>query len=163
LSATLGAAGRFSAHRDYLKNRLPEDAWLFTQRACGVCTYVHGVASVSALRMPLRSRSRTTRGSSEPSDGRQSFMITRSILPPSWPDWIDIVSALSADPPRPRLWPNVIPNAPVMTSRQPRPGCNLRLKRQLGPFAAVTGVIRPIFDSEEPLVRRAYFSRSGSR
>jgi len=32
-----------------LKGRNPEDAWLFTQRVCGVCTYVHGVASVRSV------------------------------------------------------------------------------------------------------------------
>src|SRR4030042_1766545 len=32
-----------------LKGRNPEDAWLFTQRVCGVCTYVHGAASVRSV------------------------------------------------------------------------------------------------------------------
>ena len=29
-----------------LQGREPTDAWLFTQRLCGVCTYVHGASSV---------------------------------------------------------------------------------------------------------------------
>jgi len=37
-----------------LKNRSPEDAWLFTQRLCGVCTYVHGEASVRAVENAVR-------------------------------------------------------------------------------------------------------------
>ena len=32
-----------------LKDRNPEDAWLFTQRLCGVCTYVHGSTSVRCV------------------------------------------------------------------------------------------------------------------
>ena len=32
-----------------LKGRNPEDAWLFTQRICGVCTYVHGASSVRSV------------------------------------------------------------------------------------------------------------------
>ena len=32
-----------------LQGRDPRDAWLFTQRACGVCTYVHGLASVRSV------------------------------------------------------------------------------------------------------------------
>ena len=32
-----------------LKGRDPRDAWAFTQRICGVCTLVHGIASVRAV------------------------------------------------------------------------------------------------------------------
>jgi len=32
-----------------LKGRDPRDAWVFTQRICGVCTLVHGVASIRAV------------------------------------------------------------------------------------------------------------------
>jgi [NiFe] hydrogenase large subunit len=32
-----------------LQGRDPRDAWLFTQRACGVCTYVHALASVRCV------------------------------------------------------------------------------------------------------------------
>ena len=32
-----------------LQGRDPRDAWLFTQRACGVCTYVHALASVRSV------------------------------------------------------------------------------------------------------------------
>ena len=32
-----------------LKGRDPRDAWAFAQRICGVCTLVHGIASVRSI------------------------------------------------------------------------------------------------------------------
>ncbi|MDP2964052.1 MAG: nickel-dependent hydrogenase large subunit, partial [Sulfurimicrobium sp.] len=32
-----------------LRGRDPRDAWAFAQRICGVCTLVHGIASVRAV------------------------------------------------------------------------------------------------------------------
>ena len=37
-----------------LKGRDPRDAWAFAQRICGVCTLVHGIASVRAVENALR-------------------------------------------------------------------------------------------------------------
>ena len=39
---------------DILKGRDPREAWLFTQRICGVCTTVHAIASVRAVENALR-------------------------------------------------------------------------------------------------------------
>ena len=36
-----------------LRGRDPRDAWAFTQRICGVCTLVHGVASALAVKNAL--------------------------------------------------------------------------------------------------------------
>ena len=36
-----------------LKGRDPREAWLLTQRACGVCTTVHAIASVRAVENAL--------------------------------------------------------------------------------------------------------------
>jgi hydrogenase large subunit len=36
-----------------LKDRDPRDAWVFTQRICGVCTTVHAIASVRAVENAL--------------------------------------------------------------------------------------------------------------
>jgi hydrogenase large subunit len=47
-----------------LEGRDPRDAWLFTQRFCGVCTTVHAIASVRAVENALTSRSRRTRSTS---------------------------------------------------------------------------------------------------
>ena len=40
-----------------LQGRDPREAWLFTQRFCGVCTTVHAVASVRAPRRSWAARS----------------------------------------------------------------------------------------------------------
>ncbi|MBS1202221.1 MAG: Ni,Fe-hydrogenase large subunit, partial [Chromatiaceae bacterium] len=37
-----------------LKGRDPRDAWAFTQRICGVCTLVHGLASVRSVEDALK-------------------------------------------------------------------------------------------------------------
>ena len=37
-----------------LEGRDPRDAWLFTQRICGVCTTVHAIASVRAVENALQ-------------------------------------------------------------------------------------------------------------
>ena len=36
-----------------LKDRDPRDAWAFTQRICGVCTLVHGLASIRSVENAL--------------------------------------------------------------------------------------------------------------
>lgn len=43
-----------------LQGRDPRDAWAFVERICGVCTGVHALASVYAVKMPLASRCPTT-------------------------------------------------------------------------------------------------------
>ena len=37
-----------------LKDRDPREAWLYTQRICGVCTTVHAIASVRAVEDALK-------------------------------------------------------------------------------------------------------------
>ena len=39
-----------------LKGRDPRDAWAFAQRICGVCTLVHGMASIRAVEDALQWR-----------------------------------------------------------------------------------------------------------
>lgn len=82
-----------------LKNRLPEDAWLITQRVCGVCTYVHGLASVRAVEQAY--------GAVIPANAR----VLRNLLMGSQyihdhlvhfyhlllPDFVDFASAATAD------------------------------------------------------------------
>jgi [NiFe] hydrogenase large subunit len=83
-----------------LKDRNPEDAWLFTQRLCGVCTYVHGSASVrcveDALGINIPDNARIIRnllmGVQYLHDHIVHFYHLHAL------DWVDIVSALSADP-----------------------------------------------------------------
>ncbi len=83
-----------------LKNRDPRDAWMYTQRLCGVCTYVHGVTSIRSVEDAL--------GVTIPDQAR---LIRNLLMAAQWIhdhivhfyqlhvlDWVDIVSALSADP-----------------------------------------------------------------
>jgi [NiFe] hydrogenase large subunit len=85
-----------------LKGRAPEDAWLFTQRLCGVCTYVHGETSVRAVenaaRVTIPANARVVRnllmGGLYLHDHPVHFYHLCAL------DWVDIVSALQADPAR---------------------------------------------------------------
>jgi [NiFe] hydrogenase large subunit len=98
-----------------LKGRDPNDAWLFAQRVCGVCTYVHGEASVRsvehALDIKVPPNARIVRnllmGSQFVHDHLIHFYHLHSL------DWVDIVSALSADPKETtELAKTLSPNAP---------------------------------------------------
>ena len=40
-----------------LRDRDPRDAWAFAQRICGVCTLVHGIASVRAVENAVGAKS----------------------------------------------------------------------------------------------------------
>ncbi|HZW37595.1 MAG TPA: nickel-dependent hydrogenase large subunit, partial [Candidatus Deferrimicrobiaceae bacterium] len=83
-----------------LKGRDPRDAWVFTQRICGVCTTVHAIASVRAVENAL--------GMAIPLNAQyiRNMLITSHALHDhivhfyhlSALDWVDVVSALSADP-----------------------------------------------------------------
>lgn len=83
-----------------LKGRDPRDAGLIVQRFCGVCTYVHYEASIMACEDAF--------GVTPPPNAR----IIRNLMQGMWYlgdhimhfyhlhglDWVDVVSALSADP-----------------------------------------------------------------
>jgi hydrogenase large subunit len=83
-----------------LKGRDPRDAWVFTQRICGVCTTVHAIASVRAVENAL--------GMEIPMNAQyiRNLMITAHALGDhivhfyqlSALDWVDVVSALKGDP-----------------------------------------------------------------
>jgi len=83
-----------------LNGRNPEDAWLFTQRLCGVCTYVHGSTSVrcveDALSLTVPENARIIRnllmGAQFLHDHIVHFYHLHAL------DWVDIVSALDASP-----------------------------------------------------------------
>jgi len=83
-----------------LKGRDPRDAWLFTQRACGVCTYVHGLASIRcvdhAVGVTIPDNARLIRnllmGVQFLHDHIVHFYHLHAL------DWVDVVSALKADP-----------------------------------------------------------------
>jgi Ni,Fe-hydrogenase I large subunit len=83
-----------------LQGRDPRDAWVFAQRACGVCTTVHALASVRAvedalgLRIPRNAR--LIRNLIAAIQYVQDHVIHFYHLHAL--DWVDVVSALSADP-----------------------------------------------------------------
>lgn len=83
-----------------LQGRDPRDAWLITQRACGVCTYVHGLASVrcveDAVKVNVPDNARLIRNLMNGSQFLHDHMVHFYQL--SALDWVDIVSALKADP-----------------------------------------------------------------
>lgn len=80
--------------------RDPRDAWVFAQRICGVCTTVHAIASVRAvenalnLEIPLNAQHirNLIVGAHCVHDHIVHFYQLSAL------DWVDIVSALKADP-----------------------------------------------------------------
>ncbi len=83
-----------------LQGRDARDAWLFTQRICGVCTTVHAIVSVRtienalALEVPLNAQ--YIRNMIMAAHGIHDHIVHFYHL--SALDWVDIVSALKADP-----------------------------------------------------------------
>jgi hydrogenase large subunit len=83
-----------------LQGRDPRDAWAFAQRICGVCTLVHGMASVrsveDALDMPPPPNAVLIRNLMSAAqfvhDHVMHFYHLHAL------DWVDVVSALDADP-----------------------------------------------------------------
>jgi Ni,Fe-hydrogenase I large subunit len=82
-----------------LKGRDPRDAWVFTQRICGVCTTVHAIASVraveNALGVAVPDNARLLRNLIEGAQFVQDHVIHFYHLHAL--DWVDIVNALQAD------------------------------------------------------------------
>jgi len=83
-----------------LKGRDPREAWIFTQRICGVCTTVHAIASVRAvenalaLEVPLNAQ--YIRNMLVAAHGIHDHIVHFYHLAAL--DWVDIVSALKGDP-----------------------------------------------------------------
>ncbi|UCF19757.1 MAG: nickel-dependent hydrogenase large subunit [Gemmatimonadota bacterium] len=124
-----------------LKGRDPRDAWAFTQRICGVCTTVHAIASIRAVENAI--------GAEPPANAR----LLRNLIMASQMvqdhvvhfyhlhalDWVDVVSALSADPAATSRLAQSISDWPLSSTDYFR-GVKGRLQQfvergQLGPFA----------------------------
>jgi hydrogenase large subunit len=83
-----------------LRGRDPRDAWYITQRFCGVCTTVHSIASIRAvenavgMKVPFNAEMirNVIMGMQYVQDHVVHFYHLHAL------DWVDIVSALSADP-----------------------------------------------------------------
>ena len=124
-----------------LKGRDPRDAWAFTQRICGVCTTVHAIASIRAVENAI--------GAAPPPNVRllRNLIIAAQCVQDHVVhfyhlhalDWVDIVSALSADPARTSALAQSISDWPL-SSPTYFTGVRNRIKAfvergQLGPFA----------------------------
>ena len=83
-----------------LEGRDPREAWLFTQRICGVCTTVHAITSVraveNALGLEIPINAQYIRNIILAAHALHDHIVHFYHL--SALDWVDIVSALSADP-----------------------------------------------------------------
>ncbi|HKK13975.1 MAG TPA: nickel-dependent hydrogenase large subunit [Gammaproteobacteria bacterium] len=83
-----------------LRGRDPRDAWAFAQRICGVCTLVHGIASVraveNALSYPIPANANLIRnlmiGAQFVHDHVMHFYHLHAL------DWVNVPNALKADP-----------------------------------------------------------------
>ena len=83
-----------------LKGRDPRDAWAFVERICGVCTGVHALASVrsveDALGIKIPKNANTIRNLMHATLYAHDHLVHFYHLHAL--DWVDVVSALSADP-----------------------------------------------------------------
>jgi hydrogenase large subunit len=83
-----------------LRGRDPREAWAFAQRICGVCTLVHGIAAVraveNALGYQIPPNAQLIRNlmiaAQHVHDHVMHFYHLHAL------DWVDVVSALKADP-----------------------------------------------------------------
>ncbi len=124
-----------------LRGRDPRDAWVFAQRICGVCTTVHAIASIRAVEKAI--------GAVPPPNAR----ILRNLIMSAQNvhdhvihfyhlhalDWVDVVSALSADPAKTATLAQSISDWPLSSAKY-FAGVRDRLKAfidrgQLGIFA----------------------------
>jgi hydrogenase large subunit len=83
-----------------LRDRDPRDAWAFAQRVCGVCTGVHALASVrsveDALGITIPTNANLIRNIMHLALYAQDHLVHFYHLHAL--DWVDVVSALKADP-----------------------------------------------------------------
>lgn len=83
-----------------VRNRDPREAWYWLQRICSVCTMVHAIASVraveAALGIEIPDNARLVRNLIAGAQAVQDHVVHFYHLQAL--DWVDIVSALKADP-----------------------------------------------------------------
>jgi [NiFe] hydrogenase large subunit len=124
-----------------LKGRDPRDAQHFVQRSCGVCTYVHSLSSVKAVEkaigITVPSNARIIRnllhGAQYQHDHLVHFYHLHAL------DWVDVVSALKADPTKTAILADNLSNANVGgTAYYKKVQQRLKIfvdSGQLGPFS----------------------------
>ena len=83
-----------------LRGRDPREAWIWAQRICGVCTTVHALASVrsveNALDIEVPDNARIVRNLIAATQNVQDHVVHFYHLHAL--DWVDVTSALKADP-----------------------------------------------------------------
>ncbi|MCE2969190.1 MAG: nickel-dependent hydrogenase large subunit, partial [Burkholderiales bacterium] len=83
-----------------LKGRDPRDAWAFVERICGVCTGVHALASVRAvehaLKIQIPDNANIVRNLMHATLYAHDHLVHFYQLHAL--DWVDVISALKADP-----------------------------------------------------------------
>ncbi|EIF51784.1 nickel-dependent hydrogenase large subunit [Sulfurovum sp. AR] len=151
-----------------LKGRDPRDAGLMSQRICGVCTYSHYKAGVEAVENAL--------GVEAPYNAQ----LIRSLLNESLYmhdhvvhfyhlhglDWVDVVSALSADPEKASKLAFKYSDSPIATGADELTAVQKRVKEfvdkgQLGPFAnAYWGNGTYKFSPEQNLIALSHYLKA---
>jgi len=151
-----------------LKGRDPRDAGLMAQRICGVCTYSHYKAGVEAVEDAL--------GVEPPYNAK----LVRSLLNESLYmhdhvvhfyhlhglDWVDIVSALSADPKKASELAFKYTHLPIATGTDELTAVQERVKGfvakgQMGPFAnAYWGNKTYKFSPEQNLIALSHYLKA---
>jgi hydrogenase large subunit len=123
-----------------LKGRDPRDAWAFTERICGVCTGTHALTSVraveDALAIQIPENANSIRNIMQLTLQAQDHLVHFYHLHAL--DWVDVVSALKADPKATSELAQSISSWPLSSPGYFRDIQN-RVKRfvesgQLGPF-----------------------------
>ena len=131
----------FRGLENILKGRDPRDAWLFVQRICGVCTTVHALASVrsveDALKLEIPKNAQYIRNLVQSIHTLHDHIVHFYAL--SALDWVDVVSALDADPVATSKLAETLSNWPGNSSKRFQ-AVKDKLKGlvasgQLGPFA----------------------------
>ncbi|MEN8802172.1 MAG: nickel-dependent hydrogenase large subunit [Thiogranum sp.] len=124
-----------------LKGRDPRDAWAFTERICGVCTGVHALAAVRAVEdavgIEIPENANHIRNLMMLAQYTQDHLVHFYHLHAL--DWVDVVSALNADPKATSELMQSISSWPKSSPGYFR-DVQARVKRfvesgQLGPFA----------------------------
>jgi Ni,Fe-hydrogenase I large subunit len=100
ISTAWASSTQFRGIEIIMQGRDPRDAWAFTQRICGVCTVVHAVASCraveDALDITIPPNANIIRNLIHGMQFVQDHVIHFYHLHAL--DWVDVVSALSANP-----------------------------------------------------------------
>jgi hydrogenase large subunit len=102
-----------------LKEKDPREAWLYTQRICGVCTTVHAIASVrsveNALNLEIPLNAQYVRNILIAAHAIQDHIVHFYHL--SALDWVDVVSALKADPKKTAVLAQNMSNWPLNSTQ----------------------------------------------